>query len=50
VFSDAASAIDSHLKIKKIYLPNPDIKALYDERYELYKKFYPAVKEINHIL
>jgi xylulokinase len=50
VFSNAASAIDSHLKIKKIYSPNPGIKALYDERYELYKKFYPAVKEINHIL
>ena len=50
VFSDAASAIDSHLKIKKIYSPDPGIKALYDKRYELYKKFYPAVKEINHIL
>ncbi|MCJ7624271.1 MAG: FGGY-family carbohydrate kinase, partial [Anaerolineaceae bacterium] len=50
VFPDTAAAIDSHLKIKKIYTPNPDIKALYDERYHLYKKLYPAVKEINHIL
>ena len=50
VFTDAASAIDSHLKIKKIYEPNPGIKALFDERYELYKKLYPAVKEINHTL
>jgi len=50
VFTDAASAINSHLKIKKIYAPNPGIKTLYNERYELYKKFYPAVKEINHIL
>ena len=50
VFSDAASAIDSHLKIKKVYTPDPKIKALYDERYLLYKKLYPAVKEINHNL
>ncbi len=50
VFSGAASAIDSHLKIKKVYTPDPKIKALYDERYLLYKKLYPAVKEINHIL
>jgi xylulokinase len=50
VFTDAASAINSHLKIKKIYAPNPGIKTHYNERYELYKKFYPAVKEINHIL
>jgi xylulokinase len=50
VFIDAASAINSHLKIKKVYTPNKGIKALFDERYELYKKFYPAVKEINHTL
>jgi xylulokinase len=50
VFSDAASAIESHLKINKIYFPDFGIKALYDERYELYKQFYPAVKEINHKL
>jgi xylulokinase len=50
VFSNAASAIDSHLKIKRTYTPDPGIKALYDERYELYKKLYPAVKEINHTL
>jgi len=50
VFSDAASAIDSHLKVKRTYTPDSGIKALYDERYELYKKLYPAVKEINHTL
>lgn len=50
IFDNPASAIDSHLKIKKVYLPNPGIKALYDERYELYQKLYPAVKEINHNL
>ncbi len=50
IFTDAASAIDTHLKIKKVYTPNLGIKAMFDERYELYKKLYPAVKEINHTL
>ena len=50
VFSDPASAIDAHLKIRKTYHPNPEIKALYDRRYEIYQKLYPALKEINHTL
>jgi xylulokinase len=50
VFTDIVSAIDSHLKIKKVYYPDPGIKALYDERFKIYKTLYPAVKEINHIL
>lgn len=50
VFIDPASAIDSHLKIRKAYHPNPDIKSLYNERYEIYEKLYPALKEINHML
>jgi xylulokinase len=50
IYSDAASAINDHMKIKKVYQPNPETKALYDERYELYQELYPAVKEINHKL
>lgn len=50
VFSDAVAAINDHMKIKKVYQPNLKTKALYDERYDLYKGFYPAVKEINHKL
>ena len=50
VFSDPTAAINDHMKIKKVYQPNPETKALYDERYELYQELYPAVKEINHKL
>lgn len=49
-FDDPISAVDTHLKIKKVYRPRSPIKALYDERYALYKALYPAVKEINHQL
>ena len=50
IFSDPTEAIKTHLKIKKVYKPNSGNKALFDERYALYKKLYPAVKEINQQL
>jgi xylulokinase len=50
IFRDPATAIDEHLQITKTYQPNPKIKALYDERYELYKNLYPALRDINHKL
>jgi xylulokinase len=50
IFPDPASAINEYMKIKKVYYPNPEMKTLYDERYETYRSLYPAVKEINHKL
>ena len=50
VFEDATEAIRKHLKIKKVYQPDPENQALYDERYQKYKMLYPAVKEISHQL
>ena len=50
IFSDTTRVINTLLKIKKVYKPNPDNKALFDERYALYKKLYPAVREINRQL
>ena len=50
VFNNPQSAVDAHLQIKKVYTPNPETKALYDQRYESYLKLYPALKEINHNL
>ncbi len=50
IFSHPAAAIDTHLKMRKTYHPNPDVKALFDGRYAIYKKLYPALKEINHAL
>jgi len=50
IFDNPAIAIDDHLKIRKIYRPNPINQALFDRRFELYQQLYPAVKEINHTL
>lgn len=50
VFEDATEAIRKHLKIKKVYQPDPENQTLYDERYQKYKMLYPAVKEISHQL
>lgn len=50
VFSDASSAIKNHLKITKTFVPNHQQKTHYDERFEIYKELYPALKDINHKL
>ncbi len=50
VFKNPASAIDKHLKIKNVYQPKPESQKLYEERYELYRSLYPAIKDINHKL
>lgn len=50
IFSDLTEVIKTHLKIKKVYKPNLGNKALFDERYAVYKKLYPTVKEINRQL
>ena len=50
IFTDPASAIEQHLKIKKVYQPRPEMQKLYNERYELYRKLYPAIKDINYKL
>jgi xylulokinase len=47
IYSDTTDVIDSLLKIKKTYYPNPENQNLFDERYLIYKQLYPAVKEIN---
>ena len=49
-FEDPGEAVNERLKIKKVYKPVPENRKRFDERYELYKKLYPAVKEINHQL
>ncbi len=50
VFDDPVQAINRHLTIQKVYEPDSSNKALFDERYELYKLIYPIVKGINHKL
>ena len=40
---DAVSAI---VKVSKVVKPREDIKKLYQERYEIFKKLYPALKDV----
>lgn len=47
IFTDAASAIQTHMHIDKVFRPNLEMKERYDERYETYKKLYPSLKTIN---
>jgi len=50
IFRDPAEAVHTHLKIEKVYEPNSKNRKRFNERYELYKNLYPAVKKINHQL
>lgn len=50
IFENATEAINEHLTIEKIYLPEKENQALFNKRYEIYKELYPAVKKINHQL
>ena len=50
LFQTTASAIDSHIKIKKVYQPNLETKKLFDERHCVYQELYPALIDINHKL
>ena len=50
IFSDAASAIQTHMYIDKVFHPNPEMKERYDERYDVYKNLYPSLKTINQNL
>jgi len=50
IFANTTDAAKELLMIKKVYTPNMDNKALFDERYMIYKELYPAIKEINQQL
>jgi len=47
IFDNAAEAIKEYLQIKKTYHPDPENQKLFEERYQIYKKLYPAIKEIS---
>ena len=50
IFKDAAKAIKAHLQINKIFYPDTENQKLFEERYQVYKNVYPAIKEISHQL
>lgn len=45
-FENVSSAADRFFKIKETVKPDRELVALYADRYEKYRKIYPAVKEL----
>lgn len=45
-FTDVKTATDTFFKIKETITPDRELVALYTDRYEKYRKIYPAVKEL----
>jgi sugar (pentulose or hexulose) kinase len=49
-FDSLEEAVAQWVKVKEVFEPDPKKHALYEERFEIYKKIYPAVREINRLL
>ncbi len=47
-FSSAAEAAEEMLHLDRRFEPNPKRMARYEERYELYREVYPALRSIHH--
>ena len=45
-FDDVKTATDKFFEIKETVIPDKELSALYANRYEKYRKIYPAVKEL----
>lgn len=45
-WKDVGSAVRELVTIKETILPEPEIAALYNERYEQFRQIYPAVKDL----
>ena len=43
-------AVKALVKVKKVIKPNPELVALYEKKYQTFKKIYPALKDIYKIL
>jgi xylulokinase len=45
-YKDVTSAVNATVRTVETIEPNREIATLYDQKYEVFKKFYPALKEI----
>ena len=50
VYTDLNEAANTTVKVEKTYVPNKEMKTLYDEKYTTYTKLYEALKPIHHTL
>ena len=49
-YSSVEEAVAQCVKVKEVFEPNPEMHALYEERFEIYKEIYPALRQINRLL
>lgn len=49
-YSSLEEAVELLVKPRKTFLPRSKTKSIYDERFEIYKRIYPAIKGILHAL
>lgn len=47
-FSSLEEIAQGWVKIKETYFPDEEKHKFYQERFEVYKELYPALKEVNH--
>ena len=45
-YGSVAEAMDRLVKFKETIMPEPDLCALYDERYKQFSLIYPACREL----
>ena len=50
VYSSLEEAVNTIIREQDHYEPRPEMVERYDERFELYRQLYPALREINHRL
>lgn len=50
MYKTLAEAVDNVVVLDEVYSPDMRLKEQYDERYELYQRLYPALREFNHEL
>ncbi len=46
IYSSLEQAVSTLVRVKKEYYPEPAIHSIYQEKFECYKKIYPAIKSI----
>ena len=48
VFSSLSEACDQLVSIRKVFSPNPEKQVAYDRAFDVYRKIYPAIKDVTH--
>ena len=49
-FASQGQAVEDSLQFDRIFEPYPQRSEIYTQRYALYRKIYPALAEINHLM